>query len=99
MSRPRRSRSTGGEVYFAAGGLELDVWRFRLPAATMPEMATSGYTDGELAVEVLKDASYEGEHKLGDVCQHILEDKIGALHVINRVERKHIVDLLFDGVE
>lgn len=26
----------------------------------MPEMATSGYTDGELAVEVLKDASYEG---------------------------------------
>ncbi|KAF7121335.1 hypothetical protein RHSIM_Rhsim13G0026500 [Rhododendron simsii] len=49
-----------GDVDFAAGGLELDVWRFRLPAETMPEMATAGYSDGELVVTVPKDANFEG---------------------------------------
>ncbi|XP_058200604.1 uncharacterized protein LOC131315517 isoform X2 [Rhododendron vialii] len=30
-------------------------------------------------------------------CQHIIEAKSGALHVLNAVERRHIVDLLIDG--
>lgn len=55
-----------GDVDFAAGGLELDVWRFRLPAATMPEMATAGYSDGELVVTVPKDANFEGLDAGGD---------------------------------
>ncbi|KAM7521607.1 hypothetical protein LguiA_011509 [Lonicera macranthoides] len=34
--------------------LELDVWRFRLPATTLPELASAGYSDGELVVTVPK---------------------------------------------
>lgn len=34
--------------------LELDIWRFRLPASTLPELATAAYTDGELVVTVPK---------------------------------------------
>ncbi|KAL3531328.1 hypothetical protein ACH5RR_010650 [Cinchona calisaya] len=34
--------------------LELDLWRFRLPASTRPELATAAYVDGELVVTVPK---------------------------------------------
>ncbi|KAK6940799.1 hypothetical protein RJ641_030330 [Dillenia turbinata] len=34
--------------------LELDLWRFRLPMSTKPEMANAVYSDGELVVTVPK---------------------------------------------
>ncbi|KAK1437282.1 hypothetical protein QVD17_03072 [Tagetes erecta] len=34
--------------------MEIDVWRFRLPASTMPELATASFSDGELVVVVPK---------------------------------------------
>ncbi|KAK1352652.1 Class I heat shock protein [Heracleum sosnowskyi] len=34
--------------------LELDVWRFRLPDATLPELASAAFRDGELVVVVPK---------------------------------------------
>lgn len=40
--------------------LELDVWRFRLPASTQPELATASFTDGELVVVVPKDVNLDG---------------------------------------
>lgn len=36
--------------------LELDLWRFRLPQSTRPELATAIYVDGELTVTVPKGA-------------------------------------------
>eukprot|EP00268_Persea_americana_P019621 TRINITY_DN2008_c0_g1_i1.p1 TRINITY_DN2008_c0_g1~~TRINITY_DN2008_c0_g1_i1.p1 ORF type:complete len:221 (-),score=18.08 TRINITY_DN2008_c0_g1_i1:303-965(-) len=36
--------------------LELDMWRFRLPQTTRPELATAIYVDGELTVTVPKGA-------------------------------------------
>ncbi|KAA8550847.1 hypothetical protein F0562_002531 [Nyssa sinensis] len=38
--------------------LELDLWRFRLPASTLPELATAVYNDGELVVTVPKDVNF-----------------------------------------
>lgn len=34
--------------------MEIDVWRFRLPASTLPELATASFSDGELVVVVPK---------------------------------------------
>ncbi|XP_027096355.1 uncharacterized protein LOC113763328 [Coffea eugenioides] len=49
--------------------LELDFWRFRLPAATRPEMATAAYVDGELVVTVPKGSGDEdvGEAETGAI--------------------------------
>ncbi|CAK9151093.1 unnamed protein product [Ilex paraguariensis] len=41
--------------------LELDLWRFRLPASSQPEMASAAYIDGELIVTVPKDGNLEDE--------------------------------------
>ncbi|KAL8232857.1 hypothetical protein R6Q57_002635 [Mikania cordata] len=35
-------------------GMEFDVWRFRLPPSTLPELATASFIDGELVVVVPK---------------------------------------------
>ncbi|KAI3678902.1 hypothetical protein L6452_38206 [Arctium lappa] len=40
--------------------LELDVWRFRLPASTQPELATASFSDGELVVVVPKEVNLDG---------------------------------------
>ncbi|XP_004242529.1 uncharacterized protein [Solanum lycopersicum] len=34
--------------------LDLDLWRFRLPATTLPELASARFSDGELVVTVPK---------------------------------------------
>ncbi|KAL8100802.1 uncharacterized protein LOC141686193 [Apium graveolens] len=34
--------------------MDLDVWRFRLPDATLPELASAAFSDGELVVVVPK---------------------------------------------
>ncbi|CAK9147038.1 unnamed protein product [Ilex paraguariensis] len=41
--------------------LELDLWRFRLPASTLPELASAAYSDGELIVMVPKVGDLDGE--------------------------------------
>ena len=46
--------------------LELDLWRFRLPACTRPEMAVAQYVDGELVVVVPKGAGSEEEEEDND---------------------------------
>ncbi|GFP79298.1 hypothetical protein PHJA_000073300 [Phtheirospermum japonicum] len=46
-----------GVVDFPGTELELDLWRFRLPASTRPELASTAYGDGELVVTVPKGAA------------------------------------------
>ncbi|XP_052185162.1 uncharacterized protein LOC127796800 [Diospyros lotus] len=41
------------------GELELDMWRFRLPASTLPEQATAACIGGELVVTVPKDGNVD----------------------------------------
>ncbi|GMH25802.1 hypothetical protein Nepgr_027645 [Nepenthes gracilis] len=43
-------------LYLSIGELELDLWRFRLPPSTRPELATASYVDGDLVVMVPKGA-------------------------------------------
>ncbi|KAL8214955.1 hypothetical protein R6Q59_027066 [Mikania micrantha] len=38
-----------------ANELKIDLWRFRLPESTLPELATAAFSDGELVVTVPKD--------------------------------------------
>ncbi|XP_024974265.1 uncharacterized protein LOC112512501 [Cynara cardunculus var. scolymus] len=45
----------GGDV----NELEVDLWRFRLPESTQPELATAAFSDGELVVTVPKDVNLE----------------------------------------
>ncbi|XP_047318379.1 uncharacterized protein LOC124921728 [Impatiens glandulifera] len=46
--------------------LELDVWRFRLPQSTKPELASAAFSDGELVVTVPKDyAQFTGDDVWG----------------------------------
>uniref|UniRef100_M1CUR0 Uncharacterized protein n=1 Tax=Solanum tuberosum TaxID=4113 RepID=M1CUR0_SOLTU len=45
--------------------LNVDTWRYRLPASTMPELATTVFADGELIVAVPKDDHGRGEFDNG----------------------------------
>lgn len=45
-----------GVVDVSGTELELDLWRFRLPASMRPELASATYEDGELVVTVPKGA-------------------------------------------
>ncbi|CAL0320442.1 unnamed protein product [Lupinus luteus] len=44
----------GPSVEFSLDQLEIDMWRFRLPESTQPELATATFVDGELIVTVPK---------------------------------------------
>ncbi|PIN14564.1 hypothetical protein CDL12_12798 [Handroanthus impetiginosus] len=46
-----------GVVDLSGTELELDLWRFRLPALMRPELASATYEDGELVVTVPKGAA------------------------------------------
>ncbi|KAK1270099.1 hypothetical protein QJS04_geneDACA013051 [Acorus gramineus] len=48
----------------ALSELELDVWRFRLPASTRPDLASAEYGDGELIVTVPKGVVAEEEEEV-----------------------------------
>ncbi|KAK2980607.1 hypothetical protein RJ640_011415 [Escallonia rubra] len=48
-------RGVGDVADLLLDKLEVDVWRFRLPAATRPELASAVVVDGELVVTVPKD--------------------------------------------
>ncbi|KAF7806866.1 nodulin 22 [Senna tora] len=50
-----------GSVELLLDELELDLWRFRLPESTRPELASAVFVDGELVVTVPK-----GEEELGN---------------------------------
>ncbi|KAJ7954870.1 Heat shock 22 kDa protein [Quillaja saponaria] len=43
-----------GSVELSLDELELDIWRFRLPESTRPELASASFVDGELIVTVPK---------------------------------------------
>ncbi|KAK6913950.1 hypothetical protein RJ641_021271 [Dillenia turbinata] len=47
-------RESGNAVQLLVDELELDLWRFRLPASTRPELASAECVDGELVVTVPK---------------------------------------------
>ncbi|XP_054822240.1 uncharacterized protein LOC129320704 [Prosopis cineraria] len=49
-----------GSLELSLDELELDIWRFRLPESTRPELASAVFADGELIVTVPK--SEELEH-------------------------------------
>ncbi|XP_075507228.1 uncharacterized protein LOC142543711 [Primulina tabacum] len=48
-------------VDFPGTEFELDLWRFRLPESTRPELASAVYYDGELVVTVPKGAAAEDD--------------------------------------
>ncbi|XP_073302187.1 uncharacterized protein [Primulina huaijiensis] len=48
-------------VDFPGTEFELDLWRFRLPESTRPELASAVYYDGELVVKVPKGAAAEDD--------------------------------------
>ncbi|CAI9761417.1 unnamed protein product [Fraxinus pennsylvanica] len=48
-----------GVVDLSGNELEMDLWRFRLPDSTWPELATAVYHDGELVVTVPKGVAEE----------------------------------------
>ncbi|KAL7226611.1 hypothetical protein ACSBR1_021666 [Camellia fascicularis] len=57
-------RETNANVLdFSVDELELDMWRFRLPASTLPEQATAAYSGGELVVTVPKNANFDDEEE------------------------------------
>ncbi|KAL2556756.1 hypothetical protein Fot_01495 [Forsythia ovata] len=49
-----------GIVDLSGSELELDLYRFRLPVCTQPELATAAYRDGELVVTVPKGGEEDG---------------------------------------
>lgn len=51
----------GGVDELCVDEMELDVWRFRLPEATLPELASAAFRDGELVVVVPKGDDVEDE--------------------------------------
>ncbi|XP_057517512.1 uncharacterized protein LOC130798507 [Amaranthus tricolor] len=61
----RRSNSVDADVV-AMTGLEIDLWRFRLPECTRPELATATYDGGDLVVVVPKDDVEERELVWGE---------------------------------
>ncbi|GER24844.1 17.7 kDa class I heat shock protein [Striga asiatica] len=56
----------GGVADLSGTELELDLWRFRLPASTRPELASAAYDDGELVVTVPKGAATTEEDEEDD---------------------------------
>ncbi|TXG72072.1 hypothetical protein EZV62_000651 [Acer yangbiense] len=53
-------RPNGSVELSSLDELELDMWRFRLPETTRPELASAVYVDGELIVTVPKGGEIEG---------------------------------------
>lgn len=52
-------RQNGSVELSSLDELELDMWRFRLPETTRPELASAVYVDGELIVIVPKGGDLE----------------------------------------
>lgn len=56
----------GESVELSLDHLELDMWRFRLPESTRPELASAVFVDGELIVTVPKEELQNIEGGDGD---------------------------------
>ncbi|XP_043691454.1 uncharacterized protein LOC122642104 [Telopea speciosissima] len=59
--------------------LELDLWRFRLPPSTRPELANAVYVDGELIVTVPKGANTDDSGDANDEEEEIWGEGNGNL--------------------
>lgn len=59
-------RPNGSLEVLSMDQLELDMWRFRLPESTRPELASAVYADGELIVTVPKDGEDEEDEDAVD---------------------------------
>ncbi|XP_055832861.1 uncharacterized protein LOC129901638 [Solanum dulcamara] len=58
----RKGNANGeDEIKLLLEQLNVDTWRYRLPASTMPELATAVFVDGELVVTVPKGESGRGD--------------------------------------
>ncbi|XP_062108325.1 uncharacterized protein LOC133819165 [Humulus lupulus] len=57
--------------------LELDMWRFRLPETTRPELASAVFVDGELIVTVPKGEGVENSEHGGDGSGEVWGDGTG----------------------
>ncbi|KAF4363523.1 hypothetical protein G4B88_022084 [Cannabis sativa] len=55
-----------GSTELSLDELELDMWRFRLPETTRPELARAVFVDGELIVTVPKGEGVENSEHGGD---------------------------------
>lgn len=53
-------RPNGSLEFTSLDELDLDMWRFRLPETTRPELASAVFADGELIVTVPKGREVEG---------------------------------------
>ena len=53
-------RFDGESLELSLDQLELDMWRFRLPDSTLPELASAVFVDGELIVTVPKGHDLQG---------------------------------------
>lgn len=49
---------------FSMDEQELDMWRFRLPSSTMPELSTAVYSDGEFVVIVPKEGDFSERNEV-----------------------------------
>lgn len=58
-------RANGSVEFSSLDELELDMWRFRLPESTRPELASAVYEDGELVVTVPKGVGIEDSEEEG----------------------------------
>ncbi|KAK4800602.1 hypothetical protein SAY86_021089 [Trapa natans] len=56
-------RPNGSLELLSLDQLELDIWRFRLPQSTRPELASAVFIDGELIVTVPKEEEEEEEEE------------------------------------
>lgn len=55
-------------VEFSLGDFEIDLWRFRLPSSTKPELASAVYVRGELVVTIPKEMnSVEEDEGYGEI--------------------------------
>lgn len=54
-----------GSVELTLDEVELDMWRFRLPESTRPDLASAVFADGELIVTVPKDEGIENSERGG----------------------------------
>ncbi|KAK4775703.1 hypothetical protein SAY87_023664 [Trapa incisa] len=57
-------RPNGSPALLSLDQLELDIWRFRLPQSTHPELASAVFINGELIVTVPKEEEEEEEEEM-----------------------------------
>lgn len=68
-----------GSTELTLDDLELDMWRFRLPETTRPELASAVFVDGELIVTVPKgDEGVQNSERAGDGGDEVWGDGTGG---------------------